>query len=138
MNLGTGEFSFVGRERRFRFHGEERFVSMAEKENSPLCFLCIAFFSCSILYSFSEFLLFPSLLASASNPCFPKVSEYGDRYCLISPLSYKSAPMEVESIELGELETKLTPRFTAHGSAYGCDVGEYEGAGTSHANSQPP
>lgn len=24
------------------------------------------------------------------------VSEYGDRYCLIGPLSYKSAPMEVE------------------------------------------
>ncbi|KAJ7575900.1 glycogen synthase [Mycena floridula] len=34
------------------------------------------------------------------------VSEYGDRYCLIGPLSYKSAPMEVESIELKEL--KLT------------------------------
>jgi len=27
------------------------------------------------------------------------VQEYGDRYCLIGPLSYKSAPMEVESIE---------------------------------------
>ena len=27
------------------------------------------------------------------------VSEYGDRYCLIGPLSYKSAPMEVEPEE---------------------------------------
>ncbi|KAF5378957.1 hypothetical protein D9757_008751 [Collybiopsis confluens] len=27
------------------------------------------------------------------------VSEYGDRYCLIGPLSYKTAPMEVESEE---------------------------------------
>ena len=27
------------------------------------------------------------------------VSEYGDRYCLIGPLSYKSAPMEVEAQE---------------------------------------
>jgi len=27
------------------------------------------------------------------------VSEYGDRYCLIGPLSYKSAPMEVEAID---------------------------------------
>lgn len=27
------------------------------------------------------------------------VSEYGDRYCLIGPLSYKSAPMEVEAEE---------------------------------------
>lgn len=27
------------------------------------------------------------------------VSEYGDRYCLIGPLSYKTAPMEVESQE---------------------------------------
>ena len=27
------------------------------------------------------------------------VQEYGDRYCLIGPLSYKSAPMEVESVE---------------------------------------
>lgn len=27
------------------------------------------------------------------------VSEFGDRYCLIGPLSYKSAPMEVESEE---------------------------------------
>lgn len=27
------------------------------------------------------------------------VSEYGDRYCLIGPLSYKSAPMEVEPQE---------------------------------------
>jgi glycogen(starch) synthase len=27
------------------------------------------------------------------------VAEYGDRYCLIGPLSYKSAPMEVESSE---------------------------------------
>lgn len=27
------------------------------------------------------------------------VSEYGDRYCLIGPLSYKTAPMEVEAQE---------------------------------------
>ncbi|EJD38148.1 glycogen synthase [Auricularia subglabra TFB-10046 SS5] len=27
------------------------------------------------------------------------VSEYGDRYCLIGPLSYKTAPMEVEPME---------------------------------------
>jgi glycogen(starch) synthase len=27
------------------------------------------------------------------------VSEFGDRYCLIGPLSYKTAPMEVESEE---------------------------------------
>jgi hypothetical protein len=27
------------------------------------------------------------------------VSEYGDKYCLIGPLSYKSAPMEVEAEE---------------------------------------
>ncbi|KAI8062436.1 glycogen synthase [Gongronella butleri] len=27
------------------------------------------------------------------------VQEYGDRYCLIGPLSYKSAPMEVEKLE---------------------------------------
>jgi len=27
------------------------------------------------------------------------VQEYGDRYCLIGPLSYKSAPMEVEAVE---------------------------------------
>ena len=27
------------------------------------------------------------------------VSEYGDRYCLIGPLSYKTAPMEVEAEE---------------------------------------
>ena len=27
------------------------------------------------------------------------VQEYGDRYCLIGPLSYKSAPMEVEAQE---------------------------------------
>ncbi|CCA69877.1 probable glycogen synthase [Serendipita indica DSM 11827] len=27
------------------------------------------------------------------------VSEFGDRYCLIGPLSYKSAPMEVEAME---------------------------------------
>lgn len=27
------------------------------------------------------------------------VAEYGDRYCLIGPLSYKTAPMEVEAIE---------------------------------------
>lgn len=27
------------------------------------------------------------------------VSEYGDRYCLIGPLSYKTAPMEVEQQE---------------------------------------
>jgi glycogen(starch) synthase len=27
------------------------------------------------------------------------VREFGDRYCLIGPLSYKSAPMEVEAVE---------------------------------------
>lgn len=27
------------------------------------------------------------------------VREYGDRYCLIGPLSYKTAPMEVEALE---------------------------------------
>lgn len=27
------------------------------------------------------------------------VSEFGDRYCLIGPLSYKTAPMEVEPME---------------------------------------
>lgn len=27
------------------------------------------------------------------------VKEYGDRYCLIGPLSYKTAPMEVEAYE---------------------------------------
>ena len=27
------------------------------------------------------------------------VKEYGDRYCLIGPLSYKTAPMEVEALE---------------------------------------
>lgn len=27
------------------------------------------------------------------------VTEYGDRYCLIGPLSYKTAPMEVEAQE---------------------------------------
>ena len=27
------------------------------------------------------------------------VKEYGDRYCLMGPLSYKTAPMEVEALE---------------------------------------
>ncbi|OBZ81590.1 Glycogen [starch] synthase [Choanephora cucurbitarum] len=37
------------------------------------------------------------------------VREFGDRYCLIGPLSYKTAPMEVESLELppGEIRDTL-------------------------------
>lgn len=33
-------------------------------------------------------------------------AEYGDRYCLIGPLSYKSAPMEVEAMEPESPELK--------------------------------
>ncbi|OZJ06261.1 Glycogen [starch] synthase [Bifiguratus adelaidae] len=36
------------------------------------------------------------------------VQEYGDRYCLIGPLSYKSAPMEVEALEPPTPELKET------------------------------
>ncbi|EPQ31686.1 uncharacterized protein PFL1_01019 [Pseudozyma flocculosa PF-1] len=34
--------------------------------------------------------------------------EYGDRYCLIGPLSYKTAPMEVEALEPEEPALKAT------------------------------
>jgi glycogen synthase len=37
------------------------------------------------------------------------VSEYGDRYCLIGPLSYKTAPMEVETLPLPPLDPPATP-----------------------------
>lgn len=33
-------------------------------------------------------------------------AEYGDRYCMIGPLSYKSAPMEVEALEPSSPELK--------------------------------
>lgn len=36
------------------------------------------------------------------------VSEYGDRYCLIGPLSYKSAPMEVEAHEPEDEAMRIT------------------------------
>ncbi|KAH8556427.1 glycogen synthase [Umbelopsis sp. PMI_123] len=36
------------------------------------------------------------------------VHEYGDRYCLIGPLSYKTAPMEVESMEPPNKEIRET------------------------------
>ncbi|KAG5652938.1 glycogen synthase isoform 1 [Sphagnurus paluster] len=36
------------------------------------------------------------------------VSEFGDRYCLIGPLSYKSAPMEVEPEEPTDVHLKAT------------------------------
>lgn len=36
------------------------------------------------------------------------VSEFGDRYCLIGPLSYKTAPMEVESEEPSDLHLAAT------------------------------
>lgn len=36
------------------------------------------------------------------------VHEYGDRYCLIGPLSYKTAPMEVERLEPPNKEIRET------------------------------
>jgi glycogen(starch) synthase len=36
------------------------------------------------------------------------VSEYGDRYCLIGPLSYKTAPMEVEAEEPSDPDLAAT------------------------------
>ncbi|THH06293.1 hypothetical protein EW145_g4185 [Phellinidium pouzarii] len=36
------------------------------------------------------------------------VSEYGDRYCLIGPLSYKTAPMEVEAQEPEDDAVRMT------------------------------
>ena len=36
------------------------------------------------------------------------VSEYGDRYCLIGPLSYKTAPMEVEAEEPKDVHLAAT------------------------------
>ncbi|KAI8887337.1 glycosyltransferase family 3 protein [Backusella circina FSU 941] len=47
------------------------------------------------------------------------VREFGDRYCLIGPLSYTTAPMEVEAIEppAGPLKDTLTS-MSAHGVKY--------------------
>lgn len=47
------------------------------------------------------------------------VHEYGDRYCLIGPLSYKTAPMEVESLEPPTKELRDTLQsMKDHGIKY--------------------
>ncbi|ORZ06067.1 glycogen synthase [Absidia repens] len=47
------------------------------------------------------------------------VQEYGDRYCLIGPLSYQTAPMEVESLEPpNELIRDTLETMKAHGVKY--------------------
>lgn len=47
------------------------------------------------------------------------VREFGDRYCLIGPLSYKTAPMEVEALEppSGIIRETLET-MSAHGVKY--------------------
>ncbi|KAG2182315.1 hypothetical protein INT43_007245 [Umbelopsis isabellina] len=47
------------------------------------------------------------------------VHEYGDRYCLIGPLSYKTAPMEVERLEPPNKEIRETlETMSNHGVKY--------------------
>lgn len=47
------------------------------------------------------------------------VHEYGDRYCLIGPLSYKTAPMEVERLEPPNKEIRETlETMSQHGVKY--------------------
>lgn len=47
------------------------------------------------------------------------VHEYGDRYCLIGPYSYKTAPMEVESLEPPTQELRDTfNAMASHGVKY--------------------
>ncbi|KAI8341990.1 glycogen synthase [Chlamydoabsidia padenii] len=47
------------------------------------------------------------------------VQEYGDRYCLIGPLSYHSAPMEVEALEPPNDNLRETlDAMSAHGVKY--------------------
>jgi glycogen(starch) synthase len=47
------------------------------------------------------------------------VQEYGDRYCLIGPLSYQSAPMEVEALEPPNDKLRETLNaMSAHGVKY--------------------